>query len=81
MVRSAMNEDGQWPTEAETRAFNNAASSAPSLLLSGMLLYGGVGWAFGKWLHMPALLPIGLVTGLLLASYLVYVRYGRRQQR
>jgi ATP synthase protein I len=77
MVRSAMNEDGQWPTEAETRAFNNAASSAPSLLLSGMLLYGGVGWG----LHMPALLPIGLVTGLLLASYLVYVRYGRRQQR
>jgi ATP synthase protein I len=77
MVRSAMSEDGRFPSEQENRKFASTASAVPSLLLSGMAVYGGAGWALGQWLHLPALLPIGLVVGLLLATILVYVRYGR----
>ncbi|MGI8328953.1 AtpZ/AtpI family protein [Actinomadura scrupuli] len=77
MVRSAKYEDGRWPDEAENRAFSNAASAAPATILAGMLVYGGVGWLLSRWLHVPALLPIGLVLGLVFAFYLVYVRYGR----
>ena len=40
-------------------------------------LDGGAGMLLSRWLHVPALLPIGLVLGLVFAFYLVYVRYGR----
>jgi ATP synthase protein I len=77
MVRSTENEDGRWPDEADDRDFSNAASAAPAGILAGMLVYGGAGWLLSRWLHVPALLPIGLVLGLVFGSYLVYVRYGR----
>jgi hypothetical protein len=63
--------------ESEDRKFANDLSAAPATLLGGMLVYGGVGWLLARWLHIPALLPIGLAGGLVFASYLVYVRYGR----
>ncbi|MCW2890248.1 MAG: synthase protein [Streptosporangiaceae bacterium] len=77
MVRSTKYEDGRWPDEAENRAFSNAASAAPATILAGMLVYGGAGWLLSRWLHIPALLPVGLVLGLVFGFYLVYVRYGR----
>jgi hypothetical protein len=42
-----------------------------------MLAWGGVGWLLGRWLGVEALFPIGIVLGVALAVYLVYVRYGR----
>lgn len=51
--------------------------AVPSLLISGMGLYGGAGWLLGRWLDVPALFPVGLVLGLAFALYLVYVRFGR----
>jgi F0F1-type ATP synthase assembly protein I len=65
------------PDEAEDRKFANDMSAAPATLLSGMLVLGGLGWLMARWLHIPALLPIGLVLGLVFATYLVYARYGR----
>lgn len=72
-----MTGNGRQPSESEDREFANAVSAAPATILAGMLVYGGVGWLLAHWLHIPALLPIGLVFGLVFAGYLVYVRYGR----
>jgi ATP synthase protein I len=72
-----MTGNGRLPTESEDREFANAASAAPATILAGMLVYGGAGWLLARWLDIPALLPISLVLGLVLAGYLVYVRYGR----
>lgn len=81
MVRPAMSKEGQRPdpesADADHRAFANAAWSIPSYLLSGMAVYGGLGWLLDRWLGTSALLPIGVVVGLALALYLVYHRYGR----
>ncbi|GAA4612437.1 hypothetical protein GCM10023195_53320 [Actinoallomurus liliacearum] len=72
-----MTGDGRQPSDADNRKFANDMSAAPATLLGGMLVYGGAGWLLARWLHVPALLPIGLVFGLVFASYLVYARYGR----
>jgi ATP synthase protein I len=49
-----------------------------SYMLSGMIFYGGVGWALGRWvIHSSLAFPIGMVVGLALAITLVILRYGR----
>jgi ATP synthase protein I len=49
-----------------------------SYMLSGMIFYGGVGWALGRWVvHSSLLFPLGMVVGLALAIVLVIFRYGR----
>lgn len=72
-----MTGNGRQPDESEDRKFARDVSAAPATILAGMLVYGGAGWLLARWLHLPALLPIGLVFGLVFAGYLVYVRYGR----
>lgn len=49
-----------------------------SYLLSGMAVYGGLGWLIGRWVgHQAVLFPVGMVVGLGLAIVLVVLRYGR----
>ena len=49
-----------------------------SYMLSGMIVYGAVGWALGRWVvHSTLLFPIGMVVGLALAIVLVILRFGR----
>lgn len=49
-----------------------------SYLLSGMILYGAIGWILGRWVvHSTLLFPIGMVVGLALAIVLVILRFGR----
>jgi F0F1-type ATP synthase assembly protein I len=47
-------------------------------LLSGPLLYGGLGWLLDSWLDTVFLLPVGLVFGMALSVYLIWFRYGSR---
>ncbi|MFC4589225.1 AtpZ/AtpI family protein [Sphaerisporangium corydalis] len=63
--------------EEDGRDFANAAWSIPSTLLSGMLIWGGIGWLLDRWLGLSAFFPIGIILGVVLAVYLVYVKYGR----
>jgi ATP synthase protein I len=49
-----------------------------SYLLSGMIVYGAVGWAIGRWVvHSTLFFPLGMVVGLALAIVLVIFRFGR----
>jgi len=50
-----------------------------SIIIAGLLLYGGAGWLLDRWLGTSWWLPIGLVVGVVLGIYLVVVRYGRSQ--
>lgn len=63
-------EDGQ-------QEFADAAWSVPSTLLSGMFIWGGLGWLLSKWTGQTWITPVGLIIGVVLAIYLVYVKYGR----
>lgn len=45
-------------------------------LLAGPLTFGGLGYLAGRWLEAPWLMAIGLVAGMALSIYTIWVRYG-----
>ena len=60
------------------RGEGNPGWTVFSYLLSGMIFYGAIGWAIGRWVvHSTLLFPIGMVVGLALAVTLVILRFGR----
>ncbi|MFZ1385567.1 MAG: AtpZ/AtpI family protein [Propionicimonas sp.] len=50
-----------------------------SILISGLLLYGGVGWVLDRWLQTSWWLPIGLIVGVIAGIYLVIMKFGRSE--
>jgi ATP synthase protein I len=46
-------------------------------LLSGMLVYGGLGWLVSRWAHVSLLFPAGMLIGLGLGVLLIILKYGR----
>lgn len=47
-------------------------------LLSGLLVWGGVGLLVDRWLGTGFFLLIGLLVGMATSIYVIYVRYARR---
>lgn len=56
---------------------DGAAWSIMGYLLSGLIFWGGVGWALDRWLNTQYFLLGGLVLGAGAAIYLVWLRFGR----
>jgi ATP synthase protein I len=67
------------PEEDRRAAQTHAAAwSITSYLLSGMLVYGGLGWLIDKLVGTSGVfLPIGLIGGMFASLWLVYIRFGR----
>jgi len=53
------------------------AWSIVAYLLSGMIVWGGVGLLLDRWLGTSLLTLLGLLVGTAAATYLVWVRGGR----
>jgi F0F1-type ATP synthase assembly protein I len=59
-----------------------AAWTVLAHLISGPLLYGGLGWLADRWLGTkPLFVLVGILGGMALALYLVWVRYGAHDRR
>lgn len=56
-----------------------AAWTVLSYLITGPLLYGGLGWLLDQWLGTGFFVGLGIVGGMALSLYVVYVRYGTRE--
>lgn len=52
------------------------AWNATAHTLSGLVLFGGLGWLADRLLGIPLLLPIGLFVGVAAGLAMVWVRYG-----
>ncbi len=65
---------------AQTEGMDQAAR-ALSYLISGVLVWGGLGWLADHFLHTGFLIPIGIVIGAGLACYLIIVRFGQEAER
>jgi len=50
-----------------------------SYLISGVTIWGAIGWAAARWLDIPALIGVGFIIGWVLGIWLTYIRYGRPQ--
>lgn len=72
-----MGQDERPPQPRHDASADVAAWDIVAYLLSGMLVWGGVGWLLDEWLNVTLFLPVGLLLGTGLALYIVYVRYGR----
>jgi F0F1-type ATP synthase assembly protein I len=56
----------------------NQAWDVIGLLLAGIIVWGAVGWLLDLWLDFRYLfLPIGMVLGVSIALWMVYLRYGK----
>ena len=51
------------------------AWNALSFLLTGILLFGGIGWGLDFLLGTRWCTPVGLLAGGTAAMYLIYIRY------
>lgn len=56
---------------------SNDGYRALSMMLSGPLFYGGVGWLLDNWLHTTWLVFVGVGVGIAAGIYLVIARFGR----
>lgn len=48
-----------------------------SLLVSGVVVWGGVGWLLASWTGNRLFTMVGLLVGMGAALYLVWLRYGK----
>jgi ATP synthase protein I len=47
-----------------------------SYILSGLLVWGGIGWLLDRWLGTTVFVVIGVLVGFAGAFYLIIRRYG-----
>ena len=60
-----------------SRREENALWTIFGYLLSGLLFWGGVGWAADRFFNTAYLTLVGLLVGMGGALYLVWLRFGR----
>ena len=69
--------DRPLPEDAGRRRLEESAAwNVSANLLAGVLLGGGVGWGLDRWLGTGYLVGIGLLLGIALTLYYVWLRYG-----
>jgi F0F1-type ATP synthase assembly protein I len=73
--------DGSTPADDAARSAarkeSNDAWAATSLLLSGVVVWGGAGYLVSLWLGSPLFIMAGLLLGTATALYGIWFRYGR----
>ena len=52
-------------------------STIIAYLLTGPALFGGVGWLLDRWLGTALFVPVGILSGMALSLYVIWLRYGR----
>jgi ATP synthase protein I len=70
-------QDGSDEDASDRRRGEADAWNAFSLVLSGMLVWGGAGWLVSRWLGSQAWIGLGLMVGTGAGVGLVWLRYGR----
>ncbi|VEI01992.1 Putative F0F1-ATPase subunit (ATPase_gene1) [Acidipropionibacterium jensenii] len=78
-VNSVMNRNAsprRPANQGHTGSGSDDAMGVLSYVLAGLLLYGGLGWLIGHWLHQNWIFPIGMILGLAASVYVIVKRYG-----
>lgn len=57
------------------------AVSILSYLLAGPVLFGGIAWFLDRWLDARWLIAVGVLFGLGLSIYVIWLRYGMTQSQ
>lgn len=54
----------------------DAGMVALSYIMSGVILYGGLGWLAARWLGHQWLIAVGLILGMVASTYMISRRFG-----
>jgi F0F1-type ATP synthase assembly protein I len=54
--------------------------SITGTMLSGIIVWGGVGWLLDRWLETRFFILVGTILGLTVAIYLIVIKYGAVDQ-
>ena len=65
-------------SEPKRPSEDNAFWTIFGYMLSGLLIWGGIGWGLDQWLKTGFFLLSGLLLGMGSALYLVWLRFGRK---
>ena len=68
------------PDSGHPRLQESAMWNTVAYLISGPVIFGGLGWALDHWLNTGFLVVLGLLAGMTMSLYLVWFRYGTQQQ-
>lgn len=68
------------PTQPSPTAQADAmGSTVIAYLITGPLLFGGLGWLIDRWLGVTLFIAIGIIAGMGLSLYTIWLRYGTSQ--
>jgi hypothetical protein len=67
------------PDEGHPRLEEARMWNVVSYLISGPVMFGGIGWALDQWLETGFFVPVGILAGMAVSLYLVWFRYGTQQ--
>lgn len=45
-------------------------------LITGPVLFGGLGWLVDRWVGVTAFVAVGIILGMGLSLYIIWLRYG-----
>lgn len=66
----------------DARRMSNSAWVASSRLISGLILYTGLGWLVSRWVgHQELLMAAGAIVGLSLSYYLLFRSLAYEERR
>jgi hypothetical protein len=57
-------------------ASDQLAASVIAYLITGPALFGGIGWLADRWLGTSFLVALGIVGGMAMSLYVIWLRYG-----
>ena len=69
--------DSGHSSEPDGRKGEADAWGAFGLMVSGVAVWGAVGWLVSEWLDSRVFVMLGLLLGMGASLYLVWFRYGR----
>ena len=69
--------DGDQPQRSPMAAASDLGAQITSYLIAGPLTFGAIGWGLDKLLHTGFLVPVGVLAGVALSMYVIWLRYGR----
>lgn len=65
-------------SRGQSRGEESALWSIFGYLISGQIVWGGIGWGLDQWLGTSFLVLVGLLLGMGSSIYLVWLRFGRK---
>jgi F0F1-type ATP synthase assembly protein I len=72
------NSEGPDKDRESNRVEEGALWSIFAYLLSGLVVWGGIGYGLDQWLNKNFFTLIGLLLGMGASLYLVWLRFGRK---